>query len=243
MARVLNQVERARFERSRGVPEKPIHDVFPGLLATPVRIKPTYEPTPGQSHPTVYELTIMSAICANRGAKRLFEFGTFDGLTTLHLAMNTDDDAEITTIDLPPDDPVRGGHTLTAVRSGGGSIGTHFGGTPFAGKIRQLYGNTLEFDEGPFRNQADFIFVDAGHEYECVRSDTEKAFAMVAPGGVIVWHDYGPVHKGVSRCLDEAATSRSLAQLEGTALVAFVAGESERSPTEADRHQGRSAAL
>ena len=39
--------------------------------------------------------------------------------------------------------------------------------------------------------------MDAGHAYELVRSDSEKALEMVRPGGVILWHDYHYTHDGV----------------------------------------------
>jgi hypothetical protein len=35
----------------------------------------------------------------------------------------------------------------------------------------------------------DFCFIDAGHSYECVKNDTEKAFSVLNHGGVVLWHD------------------------------------------------------
>jgi predicted O-methyltransferase YrrM len=35
----------------------------------------------------------------------------------------------------------------------------------------------------------DMILVDGGHELACVAADTARAMQMIAPGGMIVWHD------------------------------------------------------
>jgi predicted O-methyltransferase YrrM len=40
--------------------------------------------------------------------------------------------------------------------------------------------------EPPF----DFIFVDGSHRYDMALADSWLALEIVAPGGVIVWHDY-----------------------------------------------------
>src|SRR3712207_7586966 len=36
----------------------------------------------------------------------------------------------------------------------------------------------------------DLVIVDANHSYDFVKADTEKAFAMLRPGGIIIWDDY-----------------------------------------------------
>ena len=38
---------------------------------------------------------------------------------------------------------------------------------------------------------ADLVYIDGGHDRETVLADTKLAREILAPGGVIVWHDYG----------------------------------------------------
>ena len=55
--------------------------------------------------------------------------------------------------------------------------------------------NSLEFDETEFTNKCDLIFIDGGHTYSIVKSDSEKAFKMISKNGYIFWHDYSPGKK------------------------------------------------
>ena len=53
-----------------------------------------------------------------------------------------------------------------------------------------------------------FVFIDAGHTYEYVLSDTQNALALLDPArdGLIFWHDYDQVlHPAVTQCLVELA--------------------------------------
>ncbi len=48
------------------------------------------------------------------------------------------------------------------------------------------------------------------------------AFKLIAPGGIVIWHDYG-VWEGVTRALEEIEESRRLGlrHLRGTSLVVW----------------------
>jgi len=60
-------------------------------------------------------------------------------------------------------------------------------------------------------NTLDFVFIDAGHEYEDVTSDLKAWYPKVKTGGIISGHDYfnpaDPVHghkfPGVKKAVDE----------------------------------------
>jgi len=60
-------------------------------------------------------------------------------------------------------------------------------------------------------NSLDFVFIDAGHEYEDVKADLEAWYPKVKQGGIIAGHDYfdpaDPEHgykfPGVKRAVDE----------------------------------------
>jgi predicted O-methyltransferase YrrM len=79
-----------------------------------------------------------------------------------------------------------------------------FDGTPEAGRIELLFGDSASFDFSPFAGAVDLFFIDGAHSYEYVRSDTLRALQCVRPGGVIAWHDFGRSGlNGVSRWLLE----------------------------------------
>ncbi len=50
-------------------------------------------------------------------------------------------------------------------------------------------------------------------------NDTEKVLDVLAPGGVVLWHDYVPGWPGVMEYLAELGDQLPLQQIQGTALV------------------------
>jgi predicted O-methyltransferase YrrM len=150
-----------------------------------------------------FELYCLAAIARIREPKTIFEFGTYDGATTLWLA-NTVPEAEVFTLDLPPEllgDWER--ETLTTGPKGADGLGTRFRSTPHSGRITQLLGDSRTFDFSDFFGRMDLIVVDADHSYECARSDTENALRMLSPRGTLVWDDFG--WPGVIQAVEEAA--------------------------------------
>lgn len=51
------------------------------------------------------------------------------------------------------------------------------------------------------KNYFDFIYIDACHLYECVKSDLELYFPKLKKGGFMAGHDYGDF--GVTQAVDE----------------------------------------
>lgn len=145
-------------------------------------------------------------------------------------ARNSPPDARITTLTLPrmgredyraaPGDDAEAGE-----RAVGESAYTHFlySGTDVEGKVTQLFGDSKAFDETPYVDACDLVFVDGSHAYSYVVSDSRKALRMVRPGGVVLWHDYaGPGHAGdVYRALNELSERLPLVHLTGTTLVGY----------------------
>lgn len=172
-------------------------------------------------NPTALELFCLAAIVRASGARTMFEIGTFDGATTLHLALNSPPDALVYTLDLPPDavdrthSPLLAGERAYALKA---RSGARFVGTPAQAKIRQLYGDSAALAAAPFAGRMDLVIVDGSHAEACVRSDSALARAMVRPGGWIVWHDYG-VWPDVTAVLDQLAGDLPLVRLEATTLV------------------------
>jgi Methyltransferase domain len=168
-------------------------------------------------------------------ASLIFEFGTATGKTTYLLARNAPADARVVTLTLArsaahlyreesTDDP-------DAKRAALAESLTEFtyAGTEAAAKITQLFGDSKDFDEGPYRGRCGLVFVDASHARSYVESDSCKALRMVRPGGTVFWHDYsGPRRTpGVFAALNALAHEMPLRHIAGTMLVVYRAGESQ----------------
>ncbi len=166
-----------------------------------------------------------------RSGDEVVEIGTFDGRTTINLAINAPDACPVFTLDLPPDHPTRfdldtGERTFIDKPA----IGARFQhrGPPWskqAAKIVQLAGDSATFDWSGHEGRAGLVFVDGSHAYDYVRADSETAFRLVAKGATVLWHDYG-VWEGVTRALEEldAARKLGLRHIRGTSLVCWRAG-------------------
>jgi hypothetical protein len=164
------------------------------------------------------DLLALATLVRTRRPATAFEFGTFRGQMTMNIVMNAPDGARVFTLDIPQGD--RGGLEGWDKSIDDSVIGQLYRGTPYAARITQLLSDSRSFDPSPYRGKMDFVFVDACHDYEFVRNDSEKGFEMLSHDGVIAWHDYSPAYPGVSRYLEEAARSRDVFWVEGT-QVAF----------------------
>jgi Methyltransferase domain len=217
---VIRPIVGLRFQLTRKLADREPSDVWPGLGSTAVTIRPR---TGQFGNVTPDELMVLCGVARVTGARRVFEFGTFDGLTTWHLAANTPDDARIWSLDLPLDHPARvvTAHDRTVGKIHGVGVGGQYEGTPEARKVSQLYSDSLALDPEPFRGQIDLCFIDAGHGYEHVSTDTRNALVMVRPGGTIIWHDYSRWWPGVQKCLDDLKNTMPVFRISRTSLGAL----------------------
>lgn len=183
------------------------------------------------------ELAILATAAASLVAgEEIVEIGTFDGRTTLNLALNAPAHLPVFTLDLPPQaipkfDLAPGERAFVEKPRSG----RHFREAPpewaaAAGRITQLFGDSASFDWSAHLGRAALVFVDGSHAYDYVLADTDTAFRLIAPNGVIVWHDYG-VWEGVTRALEEIEATRRLGlrHIRGTSLVVW-AGRNRAAP-------------
>lgn len=169
------------------------------------------------------------AVLARR-ARLMFEFGTCTGKTAYLWARNSPPEAKVVTLTLAPENVSSYQREATddavdvkfALRE---STHTDFlySGSSVANKVEQLFGDSKTFDASPWAGRCDLVFVDGSHAHSYVVSDSEKALQLVAPGGLVLWHDYaGPRHApGVYRALNELSRRIPLVRIEGTTLVAY----------------------
>jgi hypothetical protein len=173
-----------------------------------------------------YVLTLLA-----KRASHLFEFGTCSGRTTYLWALNSPVDARITTLTLPPDDvqmelsPEMQGNDIQHAISESSFDRFVYSDTSVEAKIEQLFQDSATLDTGPYQGKMDLIFVDGGHSYAYVKNDSDKALEMVAPGGMIIWHDYRGRRcketEGVYRYLNELSGTYPLQLVDGTSLVVY----------------------
>jgi len=228
LVEVGRQVRNAAFESSDDFPTIDVNDLLaalPGTDPDAVLLPPSkslFGNTVGGITPYYY----VGLICAFLRPAVSFEFGTFLGLSALTVALNTDPEARIYTVDLPDEFSGEDVSTLTMgdrrlVDKTAGIVGRAFRGHPLAHKIVQIRCNSLEVDVGAYCDKIDFAFVDGGHSYELVKSDTEKCLNRLAPGGVIVWDDYRWNLPGVSTYVQELRKTIPLRRLAGTQYVVY----------------------
>ena len=171
------------------------------------------------------ELVFICALAQKTKPHRVVEIGTFDGNTALQLALNTPPESRIYTLDLPVGADRPAEVDIHDVKYIGSAlrINRRFLGTVVQEKITQCYGNSLTYDFAAFveDERPDFIFIDAGHSYECVRNDSEKALKILKAGGLIVWQDYTTNWPGVYDYLVELSSKLPLVHISGTSLVIY----------------------
>mgnify|MGYP004002273391 FL=1 len=166
------------------------------------------------------EYKALALLTSLKNPKKVFEIGTFEGLSTHIIALNS----IIYTLDLPISE------TKTKYNLGklnkvytGYEGELYFKGEKSESRIRCLKGDSAIFDFTKFKNKINFVFVDGAHTYKYTKNDTEKAFFMLKKEGVILWHDYNPSYwPETVRFLDELATKKELYHIEGTYLVFYV---------------------
>lgn len=164
--------------------------------------------------------------------RRILELGTYNGLTTLQMALNAPAGAAVYTVDLPPEHQASS-ETGTIDALLATSFRTKFNttlGSYFKHRtdvsIKQIIGNSTAIDySAEIGHDVDLIFVDAAHDYTSKRKDTDTAFSLLSSNGVILWHNYADVcNPDVTRCLSEYAAGRSIFHLRNTTLAVYYAG-------------------
>ena len=169
------------------------------------------------------ELTILGAISRYMNPRSVFEIGTYRGLSTLAIAMNTPDDTELFTLDLDKQNRnvTKYPMEMGGIEASSFPVGEYYHGSVHERKIQQLYGDSANFDFAPFTGSIDLIFIDGNHLYENVKTDSFNAFRMLRSKGVIIWDDYHAGYPGVMKCLDELAESKPLVRIAKTRLVVY----------------------
>ena len=128
------------------------------------------------------------ALAKLAAGKRVLEIGSYCGLSTVCLA--------------------RTAQHVTAVDYFDGRATPNEGDTfpRFVANIRR-YGLvdkvTTHHPDLPIEGEFDFVFIDGAHDAESVKADIAKALDVLAPDGLIAFHDYDTTDPGVVAAVNE----------------------------------------
>jgi predicted O-methyltransferase YrrM len=180
---------------------------------------------------TYPESIAIARIIKTFNPEKIFEIGTFDGRTTLNIAMNSSENSKVFTLDLPQNIMhntkfrTNPNEHLYIKKERSGLI---FHGHSKAERIiTQLYGDSATFDYTPYVGQMDLVFIDGAHTYDYVLSDTKIALKLLKPtGGIIIWHDYNSItYTGVTKAINYLSENenffKSIKIIKGTS-IAFI---------------------
>lgn len=202
---------------------KSIFEIFPDISGKRVIL----EHVSGQGIETpLDELAYLALITSIKSPKNIFEIGTFRGRTALNFALNSPEKCTVYTLDLPPDKKNSGmidasKNDKIIIQKSNPNI--EYAGKDVEVKIRQIYGDSTEFDFSPYYNRIDIVFIDGAHHYDAVKSDTENALKMVKPNGMIIWHDfaiYGD-YNDVTRAILDCIPSEKIIQIDSTSIAIY----------------------
>ena len=230
-ATILGQVYRRTGRRLRGVTRGqptslPVADWRDLFAARPIALA---HPQKNQGDVNLAELAVLATAAASVSAgSEIIEIGTFDGRTTLNLALNAPAHLSVFTLDLPPDTASKFALApgerafVEKPRSGRYFAEASAEWAAPAARITQMFGDSATFDWSPHAGKAGLVFVDGSHAYDYVLADTETALRVTAPQGTVIWHDYG-VWEGVTRGLEDIEARRRLGlrHVRGTSLVVW----------------------
>ena len=161
----------------------------------------------------------------------IFEFGTYKGLTTRLLLANLPEKADaesarIYTLDLPDIEGISfQGSDIDLAKEALG-FSRKYLELPNKHLVKQLLQDSMTLDTALYSKRFQFIFVDGNHELTYVKSDTEKAFEMLAEApSCVIWHDYGnPGFPELTHYLEALAQRMKIYHIEDTMLAFHLNG-------------------
>jgi hypothetical protein len=184
-----------------------VEELFPEIDFT--RSPELLFPFPRDLSVMPHELMILAHVVSFLRPKRVVEFGTAEGRTTLNLALHLPPDGEVVTLDFPP-------------IPGKNEIGYFYWEQPLKSKIKQIFSGVDTWDSTPYRASAEMVLCDACDQLPGLAAEAAQAFAVVKPGGVIFRHDYGSA-QGPTLFWNEISKVLPVRHLKGTTLLCLLA--------------------
>jgi hypothetical protein len=128
--------------------------------------------------------------------RKVFEIGTFSGRTTSIFAFNSPPDADIITLDLPPQSALDASQHKAYIDTDvslvqNRKLASYIHDLNLGDRCQQVWCDSLEFDPTTHLETVELGFIDGAHALQYVRNDTMKMARMAADRGLVFWHDYG----------------------------------------------------
>lgn len=176
--------------------------------------------------------------------RRIFEFGTFLGYSTSLFLANSDPGCDVASVDLGDiaselaeaasysdaelrsDDRKNDDH-LRLTQSRLGPLYLRDLAETDRRRLTLLHqdSRTLATAALGLEGAVDFVFVDGGHDFETIASDTVRARRMLGGSGVIAWHDFkSGIHGEVTRYMAGEADRDIILSVPGTLLAVSLTG-------------------
>jgi predicted O-methyltransferase YrrM len=177
-----------------------------------------------------YEAWILS--CLAKTSKNIFEFGTCSGKTTALFALNSPSESRIYSVTLNPADllslSLENNQDVKAALNNAKKESIYdqfiFTNMSIKNKINIIFEDSTRINVDEFENLMDLIFIDGGHNYSCVKNDSEKSFKMIKDGGYIFWHDYNVSKKSckdVVKYIHEISEIKKIFHIKNTSLCYY----------------------
>jgi len=168
-----------------------------------------YEVPIGAWSSPIADVLFLAKIILCSRPMRLLEIGSFRGYTALSMARHMPEDATLVTVDRDE------------------RHGEAYRDSAFRERIQRRVGEMTadmfsSYPDGSF----DLIFLDAGHRYEEVKTDTRILMRLLSPRGFFLWHDYSNWGRwnrfnGVPEFLHEFSANHKLARIDGSGVAIY----------------------
>ena len=176
-----------------------------------------------------YESWILS--CLSKISDNIFEFGTCSGKNTMLMALNSKENSKIISLTLNENqskklslDKNDNNISLRNIMNESNYEKFLFSGKEIEKKIEVIFIDSREFDTKRYLNKFDLIFIDGGHTYSVVKSDTKKAFEMISDRGIIIWHDYvvgKESCKDICKLINKIEKEKKIFHIKNTSMCYF----------------------
>ena len=144
-----------------------------------------------EGHVSILELLILSAFASKlNDTQNILEIGTFEGITSLICSLNAKH-SKVYTLDLPLNhslDELQDKEYLDYDKDLINSDNRRSEILKNISNVIQLYGDSTKFDFS--KTDYSMAFIDGGHDYRTVKSDTENILKYINKPGSVFWHDY-----------------------------------------------------
>jgi precorrin-6B methylase 2 len=169
-------------------------------------------PTSADGQTSKLELLILTGFAKSlKPGQNFLEIGTYNGNTAFNCALNLPEGSKIITIDLPENSEGQSDLKYdNYLIKNPNRQQKKCAGMP---NVQQVYADSTKLDFSQF--DYNVAFIDGGHDYETVKSDSLNVLKTIKKPGVVLWHDYD-VECPVGDLIHELAREYPIFHIKGT---------------------------